>query len=335
MLDALSVLLLFTAKAIITVLIIFMLLIGILAIFSRGKEKLNGRLTLKNLNKKFAATKHDLLAELLPKAAFKQFCKTQQKLAKQKKSQSAPQKNVFVIQFNGDIKASAVTALREEVSAILGIAKKEDEVLVCLESPGGMVHGYGLAASQLIRFRQQGIPLTVVVDKVAASGGYMMACVANKIIAAPFAIIGSIGVVLQLPNFNRLLKEKHIDFEQLTAGAYKRTITMFGHNTDEGRAKAREEIEEIHHLFKDLIHQYRQQIDLEKVATGEYWPGAHALTLKLIDELGTSDDYLLKMSETADVYEVQYHLKKSLAEKLMGPAQSLLQTLAGARHWIG
>lgn len=336
MLQALFSLVLFTAKAIIIVLLILILLIGIVSIVSRGKEKLRGRISIKNLNEKLAETKRELLEKILSKDAFKKFCKEKKQADKalKKSAETEKKKKVFVINFNGDIKASAVTALREEISAILGIATPTDEVVVRLESPGGMVHAYGLAASQLTRVRQKGIPLTVVVDKVAASGGYMMACIANKIIAAPFAIIGSIGVVLQVPNFNRLLKEKHIDFEQLTAGNYKRTITMFGHNTEEGRVKAKEEIEEIHHLFKNLIHEHRQQIDIEKVATGEYWPGSQALALKLVDEIGTSDDYLLTMSEKAELFEVQYHMKKSLSEKLASSTQVLMQNFMGNRFWM-
>lgn len=309
----------FTSKAIIIVLLILVLLIGIVAIISKGKDKLRGRLTIKNLNKKYKETKESLLEEILPKDEFKTFLKTQKKAEKAKKKSSPetpPQKKVFVLDFNGDIKASAVSALREEVTAILGIATLQDEVVVRLESPGGMVHAYGLAASQLQRIRQKNIPLTVVVDKVAASGGYLMACIANKILAAPFAIIGSIGVIMQLPNFNRLLKEKNIDFEQLTAGDFKRTITMFGHNTEEGREKMRQELEEIHQLFKNLIHEHRQQIDIQKVATGEHWLAAQAIELKLVDELTTSDDYLLSRSEEAELFEISYQMKKSLSERL-------------------
>lgn len=226
--------------------------------------------------------------------------------------------------FDGDIKASAVTALREEVTAILGVATPNDEVVVKLESAGGMVHAYGLAASQLARLRARKIPLTIIVDKVAASGGYMMACIGNKILAAPFSIIGSIGVIVQLPNFHRLLKEKNIDFEQLTAGQYKRTITLFGKNTEEGREKMHQEIEDIHHLFKNLIKEYRHELDVEKVATGEHWLGAQALDLKLVDELKTSDDYLFEQSKQANLYEVTYRMKKSFLEKLSAPVNSLL-----------
>ena len=108
---------------------------------------------------------------------------------------------------------------------------------------------YGLAASQMQRIRDKKLKLTVCVDKVAASGGYMMAVVADKIIAAPFAVLGSIGVLAQVPNFHRLLKKHDVDFEMLTAGKYKRTLTMFGENTDKGREKFQEDIEDTHVLF--------------------------------------------------------------------------------------
>jgi serine protease SohB len=189
------------------------------------------------------------------------------------------------------------------------------------------VHAYGLAAAQLSRIREKKIPLTVTVDKVAASGGYLMACVANKILAAPFAIIGSIGVVVQMPNFHRLLKQKHVDFEQLTAGDYKRTLTMFGHNTEEGREKLQEEIEEIHHLFKDAIQANRPQIDIEKVSTGEHWLGTQAFSLRLVDKIETSDDYLVAKSEAANLYEISYETKKSLSQKLTAAANMAKQSL--------
>ncbi len=330
MLSVLAQLFLFMAKAVILVLLIFVLLLGIISILSRGKGKMRGALSIKNINKKYRETKKNLLEEILSKDQFKQFTKEQKKVEKNLEKSlgknAQPRKNIFVLKFDGDIKASAVTALREEVTAILNIAKTTDEVVIKLESAGGMVHAYGLGASQLARLRQQHIPLTIIVDKVAASGGYMMASVGNKILAAPFSIIGSIGVIVQLPNFHRLLKDNKIDFEQLTAGQFKRTLTVFGHNTEEGREKMHQEIEEIHHLFKNLIKEYRPQLDIEKVATGEHWLGTQALQLNLIDALKTSDDYLLEQSKHAELYEVTYHIKKSLFEKISSPVSKLYES---------
>src|SRR5579872_809587 len=324
--NALSQLLLFSGKTLILVIFILILLIGIISIFSRGKEKLRGRITIKNLNKKYREIHKTLSAEILSKEQFKKFTKEQRKADKVKeKSHKKPKKNIFVLNFDGDIKASAVNALREEVTALLGIATINDEVVVKIESGGGMVQAYGLAASQLMRIRQCKIPLTITVDKIAASGGYMMACIGNKILAAPFAIIGSIGVIVQLPNFHRLLKNNHIDFEQITAGQFKRTITLFGENTAKGREKMHEEIEEVHRLFKNLIEEYRPELDTQKVATGEHWLGSSALDLKLVDELGTSDDYLFNQREHAEIYEICFHIKKSFAEKMSSSARLLLK----------
>jgi serine protease SohB len=233
-------------------------------------------------------------------------------------------KHIFVVNFRGDIRASAVSSLREEITAILMVATEDDEVFVRLESGGGVVHGYGLGASQLMRLREKNIPLTVSVDKVAASGGYMMACVGNRILAAPFAIIGSIGVIAQIPNFNRVLKKHDIEYDQFTAGEFKRTVTMFGENTDEAKAKFREEIEDIHVLFKDFIVQHRPDIDIVKVSTGESWPGTRAMERNLVDELKTSDDYLLESSKDADIYEIKYVSKKSLSEKIGFQMQRLV-----------
>lgn len=332
MLDAVIQLSVFSAKALILVLLILLLLVGIIAIISRGREKLRGQMVIKNLTEKYLEMKEALLNEILTKDEWKKFTKQKKadEKAKKKADNSLENKKVFVLSFDGDIKASGVAALREEVTAIINIANPlQDEVVVCLESGGGMVHAYGLAAAQLARIRELNIPLTVAVDKVAASGGYLMACVANKILAAPFAIIGSIGVIVQMPNFHRLLKQKNIDFEQLTAGDYKRTLTLFGENTEEGRQKLREEIEEIHHLFKNQIHHYRQSLDIEKIATGEHWMGTQALELNLVDEIKTSDDYLLALSKHATVYELSYQMKKSIGEKLAASVQLVKQSLLG------
>lgn len=316
MLDILLQLFLFTSKAVIVVVLVLFLFIGLVAIFSHGKEKLRGRVTIKNLNDKYRETTEALLAEILPKSLFKKFLKEEKISLKKNKKTESQYKKIYVLNFIGDIKASAVTSLREEITAVINIAKPKDEVVVRLESAGGMVHAYGLAAAQLLRIRQKKIPLTVIVDKVAASGGYLMASVANQILAAPFAIIGSIGVIFQLPNFHQLLKDKHIDFEQVTAGNYKRTLTMFGKNTEEGREKLKEEIEDIHHHFKQVIEEYRPSVNIEEVATGETWLASDAQKKSLVDHLQTSDDYLLEKSKNAEVYEITYHLKKSFGEKI-------------------
>ncbi|MDJ0778189.1 MAG: protease SohB [Gammaproteobacteria bacterium] len=223
---------------------------------------------------------------------------------------------VFVLDFDGDLRASAVSRLRKEITAVLSMVRGGDAVVLRLESSGGMVHAYGLASSQLQRLRDRDIDLTVCVDKVAASGGYMMACVANRILAAPFAVLGSIGVIAQIPNFHRLLKKNDIDFEMITAGEHKRTLTMLGENTDKGRAKFIEEIEDVHQLFKDYVAEHRPALDLARVATGETWYGQRALQLALVDQLKTSDEHIADACETADVFEVRYEEKKPLPERL-------------------
>ena len=223
---------------------------------------------------------------------------------------------LYVLDFDGDIKASEVDNLREEITTVLSVINPErDEVVLTLSSGGGMVHAYGLASSQVKRIKDKGVPLTVCVDKVAASGGYMMACVADKLLAAPFAVLGSIGVVAQLPNFHRLLKKHDIDYETLTAGEYKRTLTMFGENTDKGREKFTEDLEDTHELFKDFVKENRPQLDMDKIATGEVWFGQRALEKNLVDELKTSDEYLVDSCQDADVYLVSYEYKKTLQER--------------------
>ena len=322
---------LFFAKTLTIVIALIVVFAAILALISKGKGKAKERLVIKKLNEKFKSFSEDLRTEVMEKSELKKLLKQEKKQNKLKNKNDQAKKRIFVINFVGDIKASAVHHLREEVTAILTVAKPADEVVVRLESSGGMVHGYGLAASQLKRLRDKNIFLTVTVDKVAASGGYLMACVANRILAAPFAIIGSIGVIAQLPNLHRYLKNKDIDFEQVMAGEYKRTISLFGKITDKGREKLQEEVEAIHHLFKSFIAENRNWINIEKVATGEYWQALDALKLQLVDELKTSDDYLLAASYSTDIYEVSYQTKKSFAERLSSSVQlcadRLLSTL--------
>ncbi|WP_269491505.1 protease SohB [Acinetobacter baumannii] len=254
-----------------------------------------------------------------------------QQLAKEAKIRRKNNQKIFVLDFKGDIQASAVENLREEITLILATAKAgRDRVVVRLESPGGMVHGYGLAAAQLVRLSDAGFHLTICVDKVAASGGYMMACIANEIISAPFAVVGSIGVVAQVPNFNRLLKEHNVDFELYTAGQYKRTVTMFGENTPEGKAKFEEELQQTHVLFKHFVEKYRPQLNVDKVATGEHWYGQDALDLNLVDKLQTSDEYLLALLPQHDVYVINTRKKATLGEKLGLQAAQMADSLIPA-----
>ncbi|QLE85067.1 protease SohB [Shewanella sp. Scap07] len=312
---------LFFAKALTVVVAIAAVVIIVAASASKqGGDK--GELKLTNMSEKLTELKHHLKEELLDKKQFKAYEKELKAAEKAKEKAEKkgegddPKPRVYVIDFKGSIDANEVASLREEVSAVIAVAEPKDEVIVNVESGGGMVHGYGLAASQLDRLRQANIPLSICVDKVAASGGYMMACVANKVYAAPFAIVGSIGVIAQIPNFNRLLKKHDIDYEQHTAGNFKRTLTVFGENTDEGREKFQKELEETHVLFKDFIGNYRPDVDLEKVATGEHWYGQQAIDLGLIDEVSTSDDVIMKLAEDKTVIKIRYQLKKKLADKI-------------------
>ncbi len=238
-------------------------------------------------------------------------------------------KTIYVLDFDGDIKASAVAHLREEISNIISIAKAGDEVVLRLESGGGQVSSYGLAAAQLVRIKEAGLTLTVCVDKIAASGGYMMACTANKIIASDFGVLGSVGVVSQLPNFHEFLKKHDVNFEQFTAGEYKRTVTMFGENTDEDRAKYQEDLERIHELFKAFVAKHRPSLAVEKIATGEIWFGQDALDLGLIDEIGTSDAYILSLLDKHNVYALHTRTKPTLAEKL-GLADQVSSSITAA-----
>lgn len=294
-----------------------------------GRKATQDHLEVENLNRKYRKIAAALRSAVAKKDERKKQAKEDKKRQKAEEKQAGRSRS-FVIDFKGDLKASAVSSLREEVSAILDVATPEDEVVVRLENHGGLVHEHGLAASQLARIRDRDIPLLVCVDKVAASGGYLMACVASKIYAAPFAILGSIGVLAQIPNFNRLLDSHGVDFEQITAGKYKRTVTMFGKNTDADRAKLKEELEDVHTLFKAAVGRYRADLDLETVATGEHWYGTRALELGLADELLTSDELLLQRAADRDVFHVSYKIKQPLQKRIMSNVDGALEKVDAA-----
>tara|TARA_Y100000782_G_scaffold73466_1_gene79348 strand:+ start:15358 stop:16419 length:1062 start_codon:yes stop_codon:yes gene_type:complete len=317
---------LFLAKSVTIVLAIITVVAGIAVVSSRSKkDSKQGDIEVIHYNEELLEMKEALEDSILDSAQLKAMHKEEKKKEKEEKKAlkknppkaDAPRrKRLYVLDFDGDIKASEVEPLRQEISAVLLMAEKQDEVLIRLESPGGMVHEYGLASSQIERIKRKEIPLTICVDRVAASGGYMMACLADKLLAAPFAIVGSIGVIAQLPNFHKLLKKNDIDYEVLTAGEYKRTLTVFGENTDKGREKFVEELEETHELFKNFVHEYRQSVDINKVATGEIWFGKQALEVNLVDELKTSDEYMMDAANDADIFIVRYEEKKSFQEKI-------------------
>ena len=315
---------LFLAKTATIVVALIASVAGTIAVMSRHKKESRDGLSVKKLNDRYEEMAFTVKQEMLDKEALKRL-KKEHKTRHKKKGAPDERERVFILNFEGDIKASAVSALREEITAILTVARPGDTVFLRLHSAGGMVHAYGLAASQLMRIRARDIPLTIAVDKIAASGGYMMACVAERILAAPFAILGSIGVVAQIPNFNRLLKKHDIDLELITAGEYKRTLTLFGENTDKARRKFSEEIADTHELFKQFIRDNRPGVDIEKVATGEHWFGTRARDLNLVDELKTSDDWLLEQSKDKDLYEITYQGKRPLMARLFSGMESLLE----------
>ncbi|CUR47302.1 protease SohB [Alloalcanivorax xenomutans] len=315
----------FLAKVATLVVAILFVIGGIATAAARNRQRSgrDGELRVKYLNEEFDDLRESIIDEVWPeqrrKAEAKKKRKEEKARAKQRKKAGGEDKappRLFVLDFNGDLQASDVETLRREISAILEVAEADDEVLLRLESPGGLVHSYGLAASQLKRLRGRGLKLTVAVDQVAASGGYMMACIGDRILSAPFAVIGSIGVVAQIPNVHRLLKKHDVDVELMTAGEYKRTLTMLGENTDKARAKFQEELEETHQLFKSFVREHRRGLDIDAVATGEHWFGSRAKELGLVDDIMTSDEYLQGRKAQVDIYQITWEEKRKLADRL-------------------
>ena len=329
--------LMFLAQAVTVVVAIMLILSAVMSLSLKRQHTEHGHLEVSKLNDSLQQLKDGVRHAMLDPASFKKQHKADTKAAKReakasRKHADQAKNRTFVVDFKGDLQASRVDHLRTEITAILTMAEKDDEVVVRLESPGGAVHGYGLAASQLDRIRQHDVPLVVAVDKVAASGGYLMAAVADKILAAPFAVLGSIGVVAQIPNVHRLLKKHDVDVEILTAGKYKRTLTVLGENTEEGREKFLEELEEVHSLFQEFVGSRRPQLDMDEVATGEAWYGQRAIDRALVDEISTSDEYLTHACDERDVFEVRWVEHKKPIERLLAHAEG---TLGGLLEKIG
>ena len=328
---------LFLAKAVTLVVAVVVIVSVIVSAAQRDRDDHDGELKIQKLNDRYRKLRESMQQKLMSDSERKAFEKNRKKEQKaEKKAEKAKLKageketesrpRVYVLDFHGDIKASDTDTLRRAITAVLGVADPDrDEVVIRLESGGGLVHSYGLAAAQLDRVRAKGIKLTACVDKVAASGGYMMACVADRIIASPFAILGSIGVVAQLPNFHRFLQKNDVDFEVLTAGEHKRTMTIFGENTEKGRQKFLEDLEDTHVLFKEYVSERRPGLDIAAVANGDVWFGKRALEVQLIDEIKTSDEYLIEACDRSDVVSVEFQRKRTLPEKLGLATSSALE----------
>jgi serine protease SohB len=315
----------FAARAAI-VFVTFAACVAVVALSLRGRRgaRKEGRLEVTRLNERFERLALSLrLATLSPRATRAEL----KAFAAEQKRRVPSERRAFVLDFKGDVLASAVEHLREEVTAVLAVARPADRVVLRLESPGGAAHSYGLAASQIARLRERGVHVTACVDRVAASGGYMMACVANEIVAAPFAIVGSIGVAAPVPNAHRLLERNGVDYETATAGRYKRTVTFFGAITDEGRRKFQEQLEETHALFKGFVQRHRPTLDVEAIATGEYWHGEKGHELRLVDRLATSDDVLRELSREFELLGLRYHARRGVVDRLSTGAASVAENV--------
>lgn len=309
----------FGAKA----LILFAAFAGVIAVIAAAIQSEGGSrdsLEVRDLNARYRKLAAAIRGTVLSRKESKKFEKRQKKLDKTREDE--PQV-LYVLDFDGDVSASSVEGLREEVSGILQIAEEGDEVLIRIESAGGTVTGYGLAAAQLRRLRDAGIAVTAAVDTVAASGGYMMACTADTIVAAPFAIVGSIGVLAIVPNASRALDKVGVDVHEFTAGRHKRTVTPFSEVTPEGREKFLEELSETHDLFKAFVKENRPVLDIDAVATGEHWHASQALTFGMVDAITTSDDYLLSRLNDRRIISVNYMPALSFSDRLpIGLAQA-------------
>lgn len=323
---------LFLAKALTVAIAILLVAAGVSALAGRDREAGRESLRVRKLNHRYRDMRRTLRHAVLDRRMLRRLRRGEkaERKGKRRAGGDGERSRVYVLRFEGDLRASRVENLREEITAITTLARPgTDQVVLALESPGGLVHSYGLAASQLTRLRERGIHLTAAVDRMAASGGYLMACVADRIVAAPFAVLGSIGVVAQLPNIHRLLQRHDVDVELHTAGEHKRTLTTLGENTHAGRRKFQQELEETHGLFKRFVQRHRPGLDLERVATGEHWYGEQAIELGLVDALQTSDDLLLALADEADLFEVTYRRKQPMSKRITLGIETLLHRYLG------
>ncbi|CAB3976441.1 protease SohB [Candidatus Azoamicus ciliaticola] len=299
--------------------IIILLLLTIITCLIIIKNKDNKYIEIKNINKKYITLKKMFLSEILKKTEKKNIIKNINKEEKIIKT-----KNLFILNFNGDINASDINNLKDILSILILNKKYVDEVLIKLTSNGGIVTNYGLAATQLKRLKNENINLTISIDTIAASGGYMMACVANKIIASHFSIIGSIGVLGIIPNINKMLNKNNIEIEYHTSGKYKKTLSVIGENTEIGRKKFIESLENTHFLFKNFVKENRSQINIDEIATGEYWYGIDALKLNLIDKIQTSDEYIMENLNNTKIYEIKLNEKTNIKNKIKENIHNIL-----------
>jgi serine protease SohB len=313
-------------------------LVGVIALVARASRRDGGQdhdIEVRSLNARYDQMRDEFDAEILDKKERRALAKTRKREAKLARDAEAARKRVYVLGFKGDPMASDVKRLGHEIDAVLTVARPGvDEVVLRLQSPGGTVTGYGLAAAEIARFCARGIKVTASVDQVAASGGYMMACAADRIVAAPFALVGSIGVVAQVPNLHRLLKKNDIDYEELTAGEFKRSVSMLGEITPAGREHVRGKIEDTHAAFKTFVAERRPGADIATIANGDVWLASEGVRLGLVDELSTGDDLLFRLKDEARLFEVATAGRKSLLQQVLGglgfDGASMLGLLRGA-----
>ncbi len=318
-----------------TIAFVFVLVVsGILAAARKNRQGMQeGYMEVREMNACFAAHRDAIQQLALPRKVWKTYLKKNRKAASQRSK--TERKRIFLVTFQGSLQLEGVGGLNHEINAILEAANSDDEVLVVIESPGGVVCDYGLVASQLQRVRDKAVQLTVAVDKMAASGGYLAACPAHKIIAAPFALVGSIGVVAELPNFHRLLQKHDIDFDVYKAGEFKRTVTIFGENSSAGKEKFLEELGRVHTHFQRMVREYRPNADWKRASTGEVWLASDALELGLVDELCTSDAYLLAASKDADIYQVRWIKRMPLSERVvLRASEGISRSIVRLYSWL-
>ncbi len=232
-----------------------------------------------------------------------------------------PPPRLAVLRFQGlrDLNASGDQRLSEAIDEVLVNRDHFEEAVVIIDSPGGTTHGYGHAYALLERLSASGLKVTACIDRIGASGGYLMALPADRILAGPFAIVGSVGVVAGIPNVKRLLEEKGVSYRLFVAGDKKRVVHFADDDGPEVREYMDEKLAGIHTQFLQAVEKHRgDRVKLDEVRSGDHWSAEESVEkgLGLVDELQTSAEYLLERNR--EVALVMIERRVDITERFAG-----------------
>ncbi|WP_343192796.1 S49 family peptidase [Buchnera aphidicola (Taiwanaphis decaspermi)] len=273
----------------------------IIYILKKNDIYLNNTLKVELLNNHYKKLKNDL-------SFFQKKKIINQKNVYNKKS------NLYILDYNDKIKKNKIKKLREEISSIILVAKKNDEVLLRLENTSDIVYEYGLVIAQLQRLRKKGIKLIISIDKIVSNGGYIIACVADHISASPFSIIGPINIVVNIPNIDKYTQTSNLNNQLNDCNTFTK-LTLIKNNTKIYVNKIFNKLDIKKYIRNSFIKDMRPSLNLNKIFNQNYWIGENAINEKLIDSINTSDDILFSKKDTHNLLKIKYVYKSNIVEK--------------------